>query len=133
MIKKITPLIIFIFTSSIYSQENTKISTLDFVQILNNNKKEVLYYYQNNWEILRKKAIKKNYILSYQLLETTPTNEAPFTFILITTYRNKVQFSKREFHFQELIKTNGKLKLLNHKKPAEFRKTIFGKDVYHKE
>lgn len=133
MIKKITPLIIFIFTSSIYSQENTKISTLDFVQILNNNKKEVLYYYQNNWEILRKKAIKKNYILSYQLLETTPTNEAPFTFILITTYRNKVQFSKREFHFEELIKANGKLKLLNHKKPAEFRKTIFGKDVYHKE
>lgn len=133
MIKKITPLIIFIFTLSMYSQENTKISTIDFVQILNNNKKEVLYYYQNNWENLRKKAVKKDYILSYQLLETIPTNEAPFTFILITTYKNKTQFNKREFHFQELIKANGKLKLLNLKKPAEFRKVIFGKDVYHKE
>lgn len=132
--KKQLLLIIFLCLSlNISSQVNTKISTIDFVQILNNNKNEVIYYYENNWEILRKMAIKKNYIDSYQLLETKPTKEAPFSFMLITTYKNKTQFDAREKHFEELIKAKGKLHLLNHKKPGEFRKTIFGKDVYHKE
>ena len=117
----------------ISAQENTKISTIDFVQIINNNKKEAIYYYQNNWEVLRKMAVKKGYIHSYQLLETNHTKEAPFSFMLITTYKNKMQFDKREKHFEELIKAKGKLQLLNNKKPGEFRKTIFGKDVYHKE
>ncbi|WP_347173666.1 hypothetical protein [Polaribacter uvawellassae] len=78
-------------------------------------------------------AIKKSYIDSYQLLETTPNKEAPFSFMLITTYKNKTQFEAREKHFDELIKEKGKLELLNNKKPGEFRKTIFWKDVYHKE
>jgi len=78
-------------------------------------------------------AIKKRYIDSYQLLKTTPTKEAPFSYMLITTYANQKQFEAREKHFEELIKKKGKLKLLNNKKPGEFRKTIFGKDVYHTE
>ena len=131
--KNIIPALFLICCTTIFSQQNTKISTIDFVQILNNNKKEVAYYFQNNWEVLRKMAKKKNYIHSYQILETTPTKEAPFSLMLVTTYGNKSQFAKREIHFQELIKAKGKLKLLNHKKPSEFRKTIFGKDVQHKE
>lgn len=121
------------FCTILSAQKNTKISTIDFVQILNNNKKEVVFYYENNWEILRKMAIKKNYIDSYQLLETSATKNAPFSFMLITTYKDKKQFEKREKHFEELIKKKGKLRLLNEKKPNDFRKTIFGKDVYHKE
>lgn len=117
----------------ISAQENTKISTIDFVQIINNNKKEAIYYYQNNWVVLRKMAVKKNYIHSYQFLETKSTKDAPFSFMLITTYKNQTQFDAREKHFEELIKTKGKLQLLNNKKPGEFRKTLFGKDVYHKE
>lgn len=131
--KKQILFLFIIITSFSFAQKNTKISTIDFVQVINNNKKEVIYYYRNNWKVLRKMAIKKDYIDSYQLLETTPTKEAPFSFILITTYKNKVQFNKREKHFQELIKAKGKLELLNNKKPKEFRKTIFGKDVYHRE
>ena len=121
------------FCLTTFCQKNTKISTIDFIQILKNNKKEVEFYYQSNWEVLRKMAMKKNYIDSYQLLETKPTKDAPFSFMLITTYKDKAQFDQREPHFQELIKAKGKLKLLNNKKPAEFRKTIFGKDVYHRE
>ena len=131
--KKITFLFSILFCSISFAQKNTKISTIDFVQVLNNNKKEVVFYYKNNWEILRKTAIKKSYINSYQLLETVPTKDALFSFILITTYKNKSQFELREKHFEELIKAKGKLKLLNNKKPGEFRKTIFGKDVYHHE
>jgi hypothetical protein len=122
-----------VFCATVFGQKNEKISTIDFVKIVNNNKKEVVFYYQNNWEVLRKMAIKKGYIDSYQLLETKPTKDAPFSFMLITTYKNKAQFDKREPHFQELIKAKGKLKLLNNKKPREFRKVIFGKDTYHRE
>jgi hypothetical protein len=76
-------------------------------------------------------AIKKSYIDSYQLLETKPTKDAPFNFMLITTYKNKAQFDAREIRFEELIK--GKLLLLNNKNLREFRKKIFGKDAYHRE
>jgi len=116
-----------------YAQKNTKITTIDFVQILNNNKKEAVYYYRNNWEMLRKMAVKKDYIHSYKRLETKPTKEAPFSFMLVTTYKTQKQFMEREKHFQELIKTKGKLKLLNNKKPDEFRKTVFTKEAYHTE
>ena len=131
--KKISFFLLMLFCASSFAQKNTKISTIDFVQVINNNKKEVVFYYQNNWEVLRKMAVQKNYIDSYQLLETKPTKEAPFSFMLITTYKNKKQFAKREKHFQELIKAKGALKLLNSKKPGEFRKVIFGKDTDHKE
>ena len=131
--RKIITICLLFFCTILSAQKNTKISTIDFVQILNNNKKEVVFYYENNWEILRKMAIKKNYIDSYQLLETSATKNAPFSFMLITTYKDKKQFEKREKHFEELIKKKGKLRLLNEKKPNDFRKTIFGKDVYHKE
>jgi hypothetical protein len=131
--KKITFFLFLLFCVHTFAQKNTKISTIDFVQVLNRNKKEVIFYYQNNWEVLRKMAVQKNYIDSYQFLETSPTKEAPFSFMLITTYKNQKQFAKREKHFQELIKAKGALKLLNNKKPGEFRKVIFGKDTHHKE
>ncbi len=105
-----------------------RISTIDFVQILNNNKKEALFYYQNNWKILRVQALQKGHILSYQFLETPSTKENPFNFMLITTYANQQQYDKREEHFAALIKAQNVLKLLNTKKPGEFRKVIFGKD-----
>mgnify|MGYP005990203597 CR=1 FL=1 len=131
--KKLILFASILFCTQINAQENTKISTIDFVQTVNNNTKELLYYYQNNWEVFRKMAIKKNYIDSYQFLETTPTKEAPFNYLIITTYKNKTQFDAREKHFQELIKAKGKLELLNNKKPGDFRKTLFKKEVHHKE
>jgi len=111
-----------------YGQANEKITTIEFVEILNNNKNEALFYFQNNWKVLRDKATAKNYIQSYQLLETQKSDDAPFQIILMTTYQNKKQYDQREKHFQELIKQSGGLKLLNDKKPTEFRKSLFSKD-----
>ena len=88
------------FCTILSAQKNTKISTIDFVQVLNNNKKEVVFYYENNWEILRKMAIQKNYIDSYQLLETSPTKNAPFSFMLITTYKNKSNLRREKNTFR---------------------------------
>lgn len=104
---------------------------MDFVQIQNNLSSEAMHYYENNWKALRDQALKKNYIDSYKLLKNEYTEEAPFHLILITTYKNKTQFDKREIHFQELIKSHGELRLLNDKQPVEFRKTLFGTDAKH--
>ncbi len=123
--KKLILLCLLFTGMNIIGQEERKISTLDFVQVLNNNKAEALYYYQNNWLELRKKAVEKGYIASFDFLETEPTPENPINFILITTYLEKDDFEKREENFAELIKERGGLQLLNEIKPEEFRKTLF--------
>lgn len=104
-------------------------STLDFIKVLNGNKVEARYYYQQNWAMLRKKAVEQDLIQSWQLLETEPSDMAPFDFILITTYETKEQYLHREQNFQKLIAAQGPLKLLNSKKPPEFRTTLFSKDA----
>jgi hypothetical protein len=111
-----------------FAQKDERISTVDFVQIVNENREEAVFYYQHNWKVLRQMAIKKNYIASFEIMETPHSEEAPFHFMLITTYANKAQYEQREKRFQELIKAAGKLKLLNDKKPTEFRKNLFHKE-----
>ena len=128
---------IFLFSLTAYSQEfntknpidlNDRISTIDFVEIVDDNIEEALYYYNNNWKTLREKALLKNYILSFQLLQTPLTDDSEIQLLLITTYANQEQYEKREEHFQELIGNSGGLKLLNDKKPNAFRKVAFGKE-----
>jgi hypothetical protein len=114
----------FIFCVSFVYGQTDKISMIDYVQIINNHKDEALFYYQNNWEQLRIKAIEEDYIDSYQLLETEPTETEPYNFILITTFKNEIQYHAREEHFNRLIEAGNGLKLLNDKKPGEFRKVI---------
>ena len=112
-----------------YGQQDDKISTIDFVQILNDNKEEAIYYFQNNWKVLRNMAIKKDYIHSFQILEVPISEGDPFQLMLITTYMNEEQYKLREEHFTELIKEKGVLKLMNDKEPADFRKTLFNKEM----
>lgn len=122
-------LFFLIFYSVGFAQHDDRITTVDFVQILDDNKAEAEFYYQNNWKVLRQMALKKGYIHSYQLLETPVSEEAPFHYMLITTYADKAQYDLREDHFGELIKEKGELKLLNDKKPGEFRKSLFSKEM----
>lgn len=122
--------LLFVLLSTIsigYGQGNSKISTIDFVQVLNDNKEEALFYYQNNWKVLRDKALEKNYIHSYQLLETPISPNEPFQLMLITTYMNHQEYNRGEERFDELIAEKGPLRLMNHKKPGEFRKVLFNK------
>ena len=127
---RIMLLIVLLSICSIgHGQQNDKISTIDFVQILNDNKEEAVYYYQNNWKVLRNMAIKKEYIHSYQILELPPSEDEPFHLMLITTYLNNQQYELREEHFTVLIKEKGALKLMNDKDPGEFRKILFSKEM----
>ncbi|NNE77530.1 MAG: hypothetical protein HKN31_10715 [Pricia sp.] len=122
-------LILVGFCAICYAQKDNRISTLDFVEILNDNTEETHYYYKNNWQKLRESALKKGYIHSYEIMETVPTEDSPFHLILVTTYANQVSYDKREDHFGELIEQAGELKLLTAKKPAEFRKILYSKEM----
>lgn len=118
----------FLVSCSINYGQDDKLSTIDFVQVLNDNKEEAVYYYQNNWKVLRDMALKKGYIHSYQILEVPSSEEAPFQLMFITTYLNNEQYASREDHFAELIKEKGPLRLMNAKEPGEFRKILFNKE-----
>ncbi len=124
-------IILLSFCSFIQGQQNDKISTIEFVQIVNSNKEEAIFYFQNNWGILRKMAVERNYIHSYELLETPVSEKGPFQLMLMTTYLNEKQYKLREEHFEALINEKGSLKLLNDKKPSEFRKSLFSKTSIH--
>ncbi len=113
---------------SLPAQSVRKVSTIDFVAILNNNRAEATYYYENNWKVLRDMAVERGYIDSYLLLETPYSPEAPFHLMLVTTYKNQKQYKNREENFSGLIEEIGELKLLNQKDPKEFRNTLYTKE-----
>lgn len=117
-----------LFFSCVNAQLDDRISTIEFVQILDNNTAETDYYYQNNWKILREMALEEGYIHSYELMETTFDETGPFHRILITTYANKKQYTQREENFEALFAKKGPLQLLNDKTPGEFRKRVMGKE-----
>ncbi len=128
MRKALTLSILFASFSAL-AQSDKRISTLDFVQVQNDNYEETLYYYQNNWNVLREWAIEENYIHSYEFVRTKYSEEQPFHFILVTTYSNKDQFDKREENFAILIKRRGGRRLKNEKQPNDFRKILYGQEA----
>ncbi|MDH5476155.1 MAG: hypothetical protein OEX22_10725, partial [Cyclobacteriaceae bacterium] len=74
-------------------------------------------------------ALEKNYIHSFQILETPISDDNSFQLMLITTYTKKKQYDLRGNHFGELIKVKGELNLMNEKKPNEFRKILFSNEM----
>ena len=126
--KNLLFIVLICFSVSGFTQSE-HISMIDYVEVLNNNKAEALFYYQNNWEQLRIKAIEKDYIENYQLLETQPTENTAYSFILITTYKSKLQYYASEANFNKLIEESDGLKLMNEKKPGDFRKVILHNDA----
>ena len=109
----------------LHGQEEPQISAIEFVEILNDNRAEALYYFKNNWKVLREKALFQGHISGFQLMENKKSEEAPFDLILMTNYASNQQYSDREKVFQALISESGGLKLMNGKKPSEFRKSVF--------
>ena len=121
--------LLFLFaTCFCFGQQDQSITSMDFVEIIDNNDEEAWYYYENNWKVLRQMAVKKDYILSFKLFKDLSLNDNTFGIVLMTNYKDSLQFINREAHFQELIKEKGELRLLNDKLPGEFRKTIYSKD-----
>ncbi len=102
------------------------IVTMSLVKILEGRKEEALFYFENNWKELRKKAVERGYIASFNLLVNEAADELGYDLVLSTTYANKEQYDLRESHFETLIEEHqdGGILLKNEWQPADFRKTI---------
>jgi hypothetical protein len=123
-----TVLLLFI-TKTAAVQQSGPVVLMDFVKIKEGKKAEALYFYQNNWKLYREIALKKKVIESYQLMEVAPDSLRNFDLILITSYRDSLQFLQSEENFRPIInetRPNGPV-LLNHLKPADFRQNVFFK------
>ena len=116
---------LFYFCSSFHQLEKP-ISVIDFVKIKNNHRAEALYFYTNNWIVYREEALKRNVILSYQILRTRPDSLLDFDLIFTTVYKDSIQLKASETNFAAIIKDlrpNGP-KLLDTLKPGDFRQLV---------
>lgn len=120
-----------LFSSFLFAQSETTVTTIDFVKIKNNRRQEALFFYENNWKLYRDIAINRGFIKSYRLLSTTADSTADFNLILITEYADSVQYKLSEERFQQIIRTTRPEgpKLLNELKPADFRQNVFFKQT----
>ena len=125
--KYLLTLLTIISFLSLSKAQSKQVSTIDFVQILNDNKDETIFYYENNWKIMREWAMEEGVIAGYQLLEVPYSEDAPFHLMLITTYKDQKQYDKAEEKFQVLIERKGERKLLNEIQPGDFRKIVMSK------
>ena len=125
MTRKFALTCLFYFCSSFHQPEKP-ISVIDFVKIKNNHRAEALYFYTNNWIVYREEALKRNEILSYQILQTRPDSLLDFDLILTTIYKDSNQLTASETNFAAIIKVlrpNGR-KLLDSLKPGDFRQLV---------
>ena len=102
-----------------------EIFTVDFVKVMQGNEEEAIYYYEKNWKRHRIEAAKRNYISSYKLL--VKQSEAGQTdILLITGYASESEYENREENFRDVMSETGNdgPRLLNEKKPDEFRKVV---------
>lgn len=107
-----------------------QVSTIDFMKVVDGNRNELIYYYENNWKVLRDMALDRDYIVSYELLETEADSTGDFDILLITRYKDEEAYGKAEERFQGLIKeiqTDGGPKLMNNLTPLQFRDWKFSK------
>lgn len=123
--------VVFIIQLSAAAQSNSTVTVMDFVKIKDGKTTEALFFYENNWKIYRDLAVKKKIIQSYELVKAQPDSLNNFDLILITVYKDSVQFTKSEENFRSILtalRPNGPV-LLNSLKPADFRQNVFVKIV----
>ncbi|NNE67145.1 MAG: hypothetical protein HKN33_11325 [Pyrinomonadaceae bacterium] len=116
--------LIFVLSINVFAQQADIVTVFQGIRIKNDHREEALFYYRNNWAKLREAAVKKNYIHSFELVEVYSERDAKFDIGLVTRFTNQAQSDKAEVNFQELISARGKLRLLNDRKPGEFRESI---------
>lgn len=122
---------IFIIQLSAAAQSNSTVTVMDFVKIKDGKTTEALFFYENNWKIYRDLAVKKKIIQSYELVKAHPDSLNNFDLILITVYKDSVQFTKSEENFRSILTAlrPNRPVLLNSLKPADFRQNVFVKIV----
>lgn len=114
-----------------FGQADKTVSVIDLVKIKNEKHAEAIFYYENNWKIYRDIAIRRGFIKGYKIFATTQDSTINFDLILITDYKDSLQFEAREDNFQKIIKEvrpNGPL-LLNNLQANDFRENLLSRQA----
>lgn len=122
-------ILLFLFVLSAFKASSQTLQVMDFVKIKNGHTAEALYYYEHNWKMYRDVAVKQGNILSYRLERTEADTAAAFDLVLITEYKDSVQYYNSEVNFRAIIQSlrpAGPL-LMNSLQPDDFRKNQFVK------
>lgn len=103
------------------------VTMLELVQVKPAFQKEALYYYEHNWKLYRDIALRKGFIQSYRIEQTTADSTGGFELLLITEYKDSADYLQSEANFSSILRQarpDGPL-LLNKIQPADFRKSLF--------
>ncbi len=122
--KTILFFILLTLSVNIYAQSEV-VTLFEAVKIKNKKRAEAFYFYENNWKVLREKALEKGIIHSFEFVVVKSNEKADFDIILITRYKDQAQFEKSEANFRPFLEAHGNVKLLNETKPDDFRKSVF--------
>ncbi len=106
------------------------VAVTELVKVLGGNRTEAVFYFRNNWFALREEAVKRGFIESFEMQvadrSLNPGDGGGPDIVLITRYKNDLQFRQSEYNFQKLIKEmrpEGPM-LASTLKPPEFRQSI---------
>ena len=83
-----------------------------------------MFYYENNWKSARDRMLAQKFIKSYQILSVKPDSLTQPGLVLMTEFADSISYQKSEARFEAVfneLRPDGSLKLLNEKKPNEFR------------
>jgi len=122
MITRAISLLSLFVVLNITNQGTKPISEVSLVKIKNNKREEALFFYMNNWKVFREAALKKGYIVSYKLFVSKQGSNADFDIMLITNYKDSIQFKNSEANFAPILKSTRPQgpKLMNDVKREDF-------------
>lgn len=103
-----------------------KVSLVEVIAVPKPVIREAIYFYANNWKVYRDSAVRSGIIVEYSMQESMPDSTGTIQLLLITVYKNEVNFRQSEQLFRGILsalRPQGPL-LLNQVQPAEFGKAI---------
>ena len=107
------------------------VSSVDIVKVDARYQKEAEFFYRENWQAFRKKAMEKNVISGFEMMQTPTDSTGHYTLILITRYQDSVYYHSREKNFEPIMKSispNGP-KMLNNIDRKQFLQYVDGFDA----
>jgi thiol-disulfide isomerase/thioredoxin len=103
-----------------------KVAVTEFVKVLGGKNEEAAFFYRNNWMEVRKEAVKRGMIDSFELQFAKPSEAGEYDIALVTRYKDDAQYADAEKNFSLLfqeLRPEGPL-FVSAAKPADFRKSI---------
>ncbi len=116
---------------SVVSAQNVSVEpaiwTVDYVKANDGQLADLVQFYELNWVKARKYAKRKKYVADYQWY-VLPDN-AEYQLVLMTRYKNRAQFERREANFQKVFE-KVEPTLINGKSSRDMREIVKSEEFF---